>query len=449
MKMKPYKKIELSQNQYIAVGFVLMILLGALILMLPISSRSGEWTDPLSAFFTATSASCVTGLVVVDTYTHWSLFGQLIILTLIQVGGLGFMTVGMLFAIVMRRNIELKSRRFMQESVSALQLSGIVKLVRKIFFGTCLIEGSGAVLLSLYFIPRMGFVQGIYYSIFHAISAFCNAGFDLMGQFEEYSSFVSCYDNVLVNVVFVGLILLGGLGFFVWDDLTKNGLHVKKYQLHTKMVLIGSLILTVGGWILMYLFEYNVSFAGMDTKGRILSALFASVTPRTAGFNTTDTGALSPAGQILSLFLMLVGGNSGSTAGGVKVTTIMVLFLFVWANIRQSDSVEIFNRRLSDETVRKASVVVTINLSLAVLSAMVICAMQPLELEDVLFETFSAISTVGMTRNLTRELGTASRIIIMLLMYCGRIGSMTFALSFVRKKDTAIIKSPVGEISVG
>ncbi len=215
------------------------------------------------------------------------------------------------------------------------------------------------------------------------------------------------------------------------------------------MVLVGSLILTVGGWILMYLFEYNVSFAGMDTKGRILSALFASVTPRTAGFNTTDTGALSPAGQILSLFLMLVAGNSGSTAGGVKVTTIMVLFLFVWANIRQSDSVEIFNRRLSDETVRKASVVVTINLSLAVLSAMVICAMQPLELEDVLFETFSAISTVGMTRNLTRELGTASRIIIMLLMYCGRIGSMTFALSFVRKKDTAIIKSPVGEISVG
>ncbi len=417
--------------------------------MLPVSSRAGVWTDPLSAAFTATSASCVTGLVVFDTYSHWSLFGQLVILTLIQIGGLGFITVGVFFSIYLRRNIGLIARNRMQESVSALQLGGVVKLAKQIVIGTAAIEALGALFLSFVFIPEMGFGQGLYYSVFHSISAFCNAGFDLMGKYEEYSSFVAYRDNLWLNLVFCALILIGGLGFMVWQDLYQNRLNWKKYHLHTKLVLLGLVIFTVGGTLLFWIFERNNLLAGVSPVGQFCASLFGAVTPRTAGFNTTDTGQLSEAGQILTVFLMIVGGNSGSTAGGAKVTTVMVLFMFVWASLHQSSEVQTFGRRLTQETVRKASVVFTINLTLGVAAAMVICAIQNLCLGEVLFETFSAMNTVGMTMNLTRELIPASRIIIMILMYFGRIGSLTFAFSFFKKKDTDVLKNPVGEISVG
>lgn len=442
-------KKNLSQTQYIAAGFILMILLGTLLLMLPISSRDGVWTDPLSAAFTATSAGCVTGLVVFDTYTHWSLFGQLVLLTLIQIGGLGFITIGVFFSIYLRRNIGLIARNRMQESVSALQLGGVVRLAKEIVIGTAIIESLGALGLSFVFIPEMGFAQGLYYSVFHSISAFCNAGFDLMGKYEEYSSFVSYRDNLWMNLVLCSLILIGGLGFLVWQDIYRNKLNFRKYSLHSKLVLLGLVIFTVGGTVLFWLFERDNVLAGVNPVGQFSASLFGAVTPRTAGFNTTDTAKLSDAGQILTLFLMLVGGNSGSTAGGAKVTTVMVLFMFVWASLHQSSEVETFGRRLTQETVRKASVVFTINLTLGVLAAMIICAVQKLGLADVLFETFSAMNTVGMTRDLTRELTPFSRVIIMMLMYFGRIGSLTFAFSFFRKKDTDVLKNPVGEISVG
>lgn len=426
-----------------------MIVLGTLLLMLPISSRDGISTGVLPSVFTATSASCVTGLVVFDTYQHWSLFGQLVIIILIQIGGLGFITIGTFFSIYLRQNIGLIARERMQESVSALQVGGMVALSKKIIKRTAIVELFGALLLSVRFIPRMGFLHGIYYSLFHSVSAFCNAGFDLMGRYEEYSSFVYYRDDLYMNIVLCALILIGGLGFLVWDDILKKGFNFKMYELHTKLVLVGLVIFTVLGTLLFYVFERNGVLSGLDPIGQFSASLFGAVTPRTAGFNTTDTGALTPGGSLLTLFLMLVGGNPGSTAGGAKVTTILVLYLFVWASLHQSSQVEVFGRRLTQETVRKASVVFTINLSLSVIAAMVIVAVQKLDLVSVLFETFSALNTVGMTCNLTRDLLPVSQVVIILLMYFGRIGSMTFAFSFLRKKDTDIIKSPVAEITVG
>lgn len=446
---EPKIKKGLSQEQYIAVGFFLMVLMGTFLLMLPISSRDGSWTDPLSACFTACSSSCVTGLVVFDTYRHWSMFGQLIILTLIQIGGLGFVTIGIMFSIMLRRKIGLKDRSIMQDSISALELRGIVRLYKLIIKGTFIVEGTGAVCLSFIFVPKLGIIRGIYYSIFHSISAFCNAGFDLMGRYEEYSSFVSLRDNLWANVVLCLLILIGGLGFMVWQDLYENKFNFKKYKLHTKLVLIGTLIFTIGGAVLFWLFEKNNLLNNVSPVGQFSASLFGSVTPRTAGFNTTDTGALSDASQILTLFLMLVGGNSGSTAGGVKVTTIVILYLFVFSSLRKTSAVEVYGRRVTDDTVRKASVVFMLNMTLAVVAAMIICAIQQFSLKDVLFETFSAVNTVGMTRNLTRELNSVSKMIIIILMYFGRVGSMNFALSFMVKKNADVVRCPVEEISVG
>lgn len=440
---------SLSQTQYIALGFFIMILIGTLLLMLPIASKDGTITDPLSAAFTATSASCVTGLVAYDTYTHWSLFGQLVLICLIQIGGLGFITIGLLFSIMFRQRIGLRTRNRMMESVNALQVGGIITLAKKILIGTFSIELIGGLLLSLRFIPEFGFIRGLYYGIFHSVSAFCNAGFDLMGINEPYSSFVAYRDDVFVNIVLVLLILLGGLGFSVWSDIWTNKTAFRQYKLHTKLVLIGTLIFTVGGTLLFFIFEYNNLLAQVGWAGKFSASLFGAVTPRTAGFNTTATENLSESGQLLTLFLMLVGGNSGSTAGGVKVTTIMVLYMFVASNFTQSSNVEIYGKRLSEATVRKAAAVFTINMTLGVAAAMIICALQHLDLKDVLFETFSAINTVGMTRGITRDLCPASKIIIMMLMYFGRVGSLTFAFSLLKKKDTDIIKCPVEEISVG
>jgi len=442
-------KRGLSQSQYIAIGFMLMIVVGTLLLMLPISSKTGEWTDPLSAAFTATSACCVTGLIVFDTYTHWSLFGRAVLLILIQIGGLGFMTMGIMFAVLLRRRIGLIARNRMQESISALQLGGIVQLSKRIIKGTALIEGVGALLLAVRFVPRLGFWEGMEYSIFHSISAFCNAGFDLMGKFEPFSSFTAYRDDLYINVVLCALILLGGLGFTVWDDLIVKKFSFARLKLHSKLVLVGLVVFTVGGMFFFWLFERNGILAGVSGVGQLSASLFGAVTPRTAGFNTTATEQMGDACLILTLFLMLVGGNSGSTAGGVKVTSIMVLYLFVIATLNRSQEVEVFGRRITDDIVKKAAVVFTINATLGIVATMIICATQGFDLEDVLFETLSAVNTVGMTRGITQLLNPLSKVIIMLLMYFGRIGSLTFAFSFLKKKNTDIVKCPVEDIIVG
>lgn len=440
---------RLTRTQWIAVGFFIIILCGTSLLMLPVSSRETSWTDPLSALFTATSATCVTGLAVVDTYQHWSLFGQLVILLMIQIGGLGFVIIGVTILLLMGRRIGLADRGLLKDSVNTVELGGIVRLAKLIVKGTLWIEGIGAVLFSLRFVPEFGLLEGIYYGIFHSVSAFCNAGFDLMGRFEAYSSLVRYENDWLINLTAVGLILSGGLGFVVWRDLEKNRFHIRKYTLHTKMVLTALVVLVAVPTGLFWLLERNNVLAGLDGSGQFLGALFAAVTPRTAGFNTTDVGAMTDAGKLLTLILMLIGGNPGSTAGGVKTTTIMVLLCYIISMIQRRDGVNIYGRRLEDGMIEKAAVVFTLTLSMAVTAAFLICALDGLPLTDVLLETFSAVDTVGMTTGITRQTGTGSRIILILLMYCGRIGSLSFALAFTDKKQKSGLRQPMERINIG
>lgn len=440
---------KLTATRTIAIGFLGIILAGTVLLALPIASADGKAVDLLTALFTATSATCVTGLVVVDTYSGWSAFGKTVLLTLIQIGGLGFMTIGVFVAVLMKKNIGLKERGILQESMNMLQIGGIVRLVKKITIGTLLIEGIGAVLLSIRFIPQMGWIRGIGNGIFHSISAFCNAGFDLMGKTEEYSSLVSYSGDVLVNITIMTLIVTGGIGFLVWDDLQKKKLRFKEYLLHTKIVLVVTASLLFGGALLIYLFERNHLMADMGAGEKVLTSLFASVTARTAGFNTIDVGGMSASSKLVTIVLMFIGGSPGSTAGGIKTTTFAVMLIFVWANLRNSHGSNIFGRRLEEEEIRKASIVVTINLLLAVAAAVILCGMQSFPMEDVLLEVFSAIGTVGMSSGITRQLNTVARVIIILLMYCGRIGSMTFALSFTERKKVAPVQLPAEKIIIG
>lgn len=443
------KKYRMSNVQVIALGFFLIILVGTLLLKLPIATRSGESASWLTAVFTATSASCVTGLVVADTYLYWSTFGQIVIICLIQLGGLGFMTIGIFLLMFFKQKIGLNQRGLMQESVNALHLGGLVRLTKIIIKGTLLIEGIGAVLFAFRFIPMFGVVTGIYYSIFHSISAFCNAGFDLMGRFGEYVSVSLFYGDGLINFTIMALITVAGLGFLVWQDILENGFHVKKYRLHTKIVLVTTAAVFVVGTILFLVFEWNNTMADMTLKEKVYSAMFSAVTPRTAGFNTIDTAALNDSSKFLTIILMFMGGSPGSTAGGIKTTTFVVMFLYLWSNLRNTTGCNIFGRRLDDEVIKKAGLVFYFNLILVVSAVLAICSLESMQFIDILFEVMSAMGTVGMTTGITRDLCVASKLILVLLMYCGRIGSMTFAMSFIEKRKNAPVKLPVEKITVG
>lgn len=439
----------MPQTRVIAIGFAAMIIIGALLLMLPISYKGEGHVTLLDALFTATSASCVTGLVVADTYQNWTIFGQLVILSLIQIGGLGFITIGVYIAVLFKKRIGLSQREAIHESINTIEIAGVVRLTRKIIKGTILFEGIGAILLSIRFIPEKGPVKGIYYGIFHAISAFCNAGFDLMGDREAYSSLTAYESDILINVTIMGLILIGGLGFIVWDDLYRNRWHVKRYLLHTKIVLFATLCLTILPTVLFLISERATVFQGMTVKEQILGALFSAVTPRTAGFNTVDTAALSEAGKMITIVLMFIGGSPGSTAGGIKTTTFVVMLVSAIAAIRSTYGTNIFGRRLEEDTIRKAATVFTINLGLAAAAVIAIMMCHELPFEEVLFEVFSAIGTVGMSTGITRELSALPRAILILLMYCGRLGSLSFALSFARKRVIPPVQDPVEKIVVG
>ena len=442
-----YKK--LTQTQMIVYGFAAIILTGSLLLTLPIASRTGEFTPYLDALFTATSAACVTGLVVVDTWTHWSLFGQIIILILIQVGGMGFMTLGVYMAILLRRKIGLRIRGILQESINSMQIGGIVKLAKKIMVGTIFFESLGAVILMTRFIPRFGILKGIWYGIFHSISAFCNAGFDLLGATGEYQSLVYYAGDWVVNLVIMSLIVIGGIGFLVWNDLSINKLKWKRYSLHTKIVLSTTAILIVTGAVLFFFMERNNVLLGRSFDEQILSSLFNSVTARTAGFNTTDTGALTEGSKFVTMILMFIGGSPGSTAGGVKTTTIVVLLVFMHSNMFQEAGCNIFKRRLDESAIKKASVVTCTHLCLVIIATVFLLAAQPFSLTDVLFEVLSAMGTVGMTTGITRDICTVSRLVLIFLMFCGRIGSLTFALSLRGHKHDAPVKQPVEQITIG
>ena len=441
---------KLTNVQIIAIGFALLALFGAFLLMLPISSRERVWTPFVPALFTSVSASCVTGLIVVDTATHWSLFGQIVIITLIQIGGLGFITIATAFLSFARKGLGLKSRSLMAESVNTGRIAGLKGYVRHIVRGTVLIEGVGAVLLSIPFIREFGPAKGIYYGVFHSISAFCNAGFDLMGVKAPFDSLVSYADKAYINIVFMLLITVGGIGFQIWEDVRTYRFRLKRYSLHSKLVLVVSLSLTVGGAICFYCLERNHLFAEVSVGKGILYSFFQSVTCRTAGFNTIDLAKLSDPSVLLSCFLMFVGGSPGSTAGGIKTTTIAILFIYLVSSLRSSaGEPQLFGRSLSPSSIRKASGVVCFNFTLVFLATTVIAACGQFRLTDVLFETFSAMGTVGMTTGITRDLPMIGKILIMALMFCGRVGSVTLASALLEKRVRPKIQYPKEEINIG
>lgn len=440
---------KLSRVQIIAFGFFGVILIGSLLLMLPFSTRSGQTTSYVDALFTATSATCVTGLTPFDTYTHWTLFGQLVILFMIQLGGIGFMTVITMATLFMRHKIGLQNRMLVMESAGTITLSGIGQLVRRIIAGTAIIETTGAAILATQFVPEFGWLIGLYYSFFHAISAFCNAGFDLMGCIEPGSSMINFNGNAVVMVTLVFLILIGGIGFFVWDDILVCKAKFKNYKIHTKLVLVLTAILTVIPFVMFFLFEYDHAFKGMDIFDRILNSLFQTVTPRTAGFSGIDMTTLSEPGGMLTIVLMFIGGNPGSTAGGVKTTTIAVILLSTVAYLQEDNNVTVFKKRIEDKMVRRACAIAFIYFMMIFAAALVISWIEPLNLREVLFEVVSAVATVGLSMNVTATLSAASKVIVIVLMYAGRIGALTFIMLLSKRNKTAILKRPTGKIMIG
>ena len=449
MSIRVLDRRKINESQVLALGFLTVILLGATLLRLPIASRSRVSIPWIDAIFTASSATCVTGLVVYDTYTQFSLFGQTVILMMIQVGGLGFMTVATMFSMFMGRRIGLMERGLMKESIGTLQVGGIVRILKHVLIGTAVLEITGAIVLSIRFIPQLGWIPGIYYGIFHSVSAFCNAGFDLMGRFGPYSSLTSYQGDVLVNVTVMSLIIIGGLGFVVWEDLYQKRLRFSRMSLHARAVLMFTAVLILLGAGLFLLLERENTLSGLPTGTKIMASLFHSITPRTAGFNTVDTGALTGGGKLLTMFLMIIGGSPGSTAGGIKTTTFLMLLLSAFAYIRGREDVNIMGRRLEPGGLRKAFIITTVYLMAAFLATLVLVSMHPVLMEDMAFEVVSAISTVGLTTGITPSLNPASRIIVSLLVFLGRVGSLSVLMAITHQQNGLNTKKPVDKLIVG
>jgi trk system potassium uptake protein TrkH len=426
----------------IALGFIILITVGAVLLMLPVSSAKGEFTSPLTAFFTAVSASCVTGLVTVDTGTYWSLFGQIVIIVMIQIGGLGFMTMAVLLSKIIKRSVTPRERMLVAMSYNLNSYDSTSQLVKRILIGTLSIEGLGAIVLSTQLVPIFGWADGIYKSIFHSISAFCNAGFDLFGGYSgEFSSLVSFNGNYVIGITLMLLVIIGGIGFVVWGDLI--GLLTKKRPLssYTKFVLIISGILLFGGAIFYGIFEWN-NYSTLGTMGvgeKIMNAFFQSVSMRTAGFSMVDNASLSQSSQFLSVALMFIGGGSGSTAGGVKVSTIGILFYTVFCVSIGKTEVNIFKRKLSHVSFMRSVSIIVIQLFLVILGTSLVSYSDGLDVMTALYEVASAGGTVGVSLGVTPTLGVFSQLIIMLLMYFGRVGilSITYAVMVNLSKNNA------------
>ncbi|MGN0538010.1 MAG: TrkH family potassium uptake protein [Acutalibacteraceae bacterium] len=439
-KLSPMKKLLLS--------YVLLVLIGAFILMLPIATKSGQSTAFVDTLFTATSATCVTGLIRFDTFTYWSFFGQLILLILIQIGGIGFITFVISGLSLTHKKIGLSTRFTLQNSMSSPQLGGVVRMAKFIMFASAIVEVSGAALLAVYYCPLLGFGQGLWVSIFHSISAFCNAGFDLMGSIEPSSSMMTVSGNWYVCTVLMLLVILGGLGFFVWKDLLDVRFRFGKLRLQSKIVLVTSLFLIVVGAIALFLTEWRVS-DGMSWGDRILTSLFQSVSARTAGFNSVDLGNMSGSGRLIMICLMLIGGSPGSTAGGVKTVTITILMSGIVSTFKRKKSLEAFGRRFEDVAIRTASCILMTYLLLAIISAVIISAIEQIDIMAVLFETVSAVATVGLTVGITSNLSVVSEIIIAILMLYGRMGSITMLMAFTSDRMTISSKLPLEKVSIG
>ena len=439
----------ISTSRLFALGFALIILLGAGLLCLPAASKTGEGIPFINALFTSCSATCVTGLVVYDTWSQFTVFGQVVILLLIQLGGLGFMTFAILITMVTGRKISLVQRINLSEAIGAGKLGGVVKLARRIICGTLLIEGVGAILLYLRFRTLFGVGTSIWYGVFHSISAFCNAGFDLMGVVKPGTSLMYFAADPVVNLTVVSLILLGGIGFIVWDDVLNCRFRFRRFKLHTKIVLVFSLGIIVIPWLLFMYTERGGVYAGMTAGGRMLAALFSAVTPRTAGFNTVDTASLSEGGTLLTVILMIIGAGSGSTGGGVKISTFAVQLLSVFAYMKGRQDVNVMERRLDQTLCRRAFCSVLLYIGIALGASYVISAVQPLPLKNIMFEVFSALGTVGLSTGITSQLELLPKIIIILLMYAGRVGSVTVFMAVTDFRNLGATRFPEEELIIG
>ena len=439
------RKRRLSSFQIIILGFAGVILLGALLLMLPISATARCVTPFHEALFTATSAVCVTGLVVQDTGSYWSVFGQAVILTLIQIGGLGVVTVAASFALLSGRRISLMQRSIMQDAISAPKVGGIVRLTRFILRGTFLIELIGALAMLPVFCRDYGW-RGIWMAVFHSISAFCNAGFDILGTNNNlYPSLTGYVQNPVINITIMLLIITGGIGFLTWDDICENKLHFHRYRMQSKVIVIVTLMLIV----LPALFFFFADFGALPLGERIQAALFQSVTPRTAGFNTVDLSAMSGASLGVMTLLMLIGGSPGSTAGGMKTTTLAVLLANAAATFRRRDSAQFFGRRLDCGAVKTAATILTMYLALFFGGGVFISIYENLPLSSCLYEAASAVGTVGLTLGITPQLHIPSQMVLIALMYLGRVGGLTLIYAALSGKKTSNAKLPLEEITVG
>lgn len=422
----------LSATQIIAVAFAIIILLGAVLLTLPVASRDGRSAGFLPALFTATSATCVTGLVMFDTWTQWSGFGQVVIISLIEIGGLGFMSAASLVFFLLRRKVGLKQRMIMAQALSVQDMEGVVRIQKLVLTGSLSVQGVGALILLLRFWPDYGFWTALRWGIFHSISAFCNAGFDILGCITPGASLIEFNSDPVVMLTLGALVVIGGLGFLVWEEVARVR-SFKKFSVYTKLVLLTTLVLLLGGAVCVCALEWNnpATLGPMSIGDKLLNGWFQSVTVRTAGFAGIDQAAMTDGTKAVSIVLMLIGGSSGSTAGGAKTVTLVVLLLFLWARARGKETVTVFRRTIPGRQALDAMTIASILVGLAVFGGIFICATSPIGFTDALFESVSAIATVGLTAGATGKLSLAAQILIIVYMYFGRVGVLTISLGFL------------------
>jgi trk system potassium uptake protein TrkH len=446
------KKFKITPTQLIVSSFAILILAGAIILNLPVSSRDGQPVGFINALFTATSSVCVTGLVVVDTGTYWTPFGQTVIALLIQIGGLGIMTMSTLFALLLGRRITLKERLLIQESLNQFDLEGLVRLTRNIILTTLAIESIGAVMFSLVFVPEYGFFKGIAFGAFHAITAFCNAGFDLIGGFRSFTPYVN---NFIININTMLLIIIGGLGFTVWMDIYHSFRErsLKNLSLHSKVVLTTTIILITVGALFIFAMEINNpdTIKDLPLSGKILASFFHSVTPRTAGYNTLDMVALTTPTKFMTIILMFIGGSPGSTAGGIKTATLAILVLTIIAVVKGKEDPEVFERHLPKYLVYRAMAVASISLCLVLFVTMMLAITEDADFLTLFFETTSAFGTVGLSLNYSPQLSWMGKIIVSMTMFAGRVGPLSLVVAFAKKasRNNGNLKYPEDRIMVG
>ena len=423
---------SLSATRIIALVFAAIILVGTGLLMLPVASRSGHSSGFMTALFTATSSTCVTGLILADTYTQWSGFGQAVILCLIEIGGLGFMSAASVVVFLLRRKVGLKQRMVMAQAFSVSDMEGVVRLQKWVLGGSLCLQAAGAIVLFLRFLPGYGFRQAAIWGVFHSVSAFCNAGFDILGKIAPGQSMICMQSDPVVLITLMALITVGGLGFFVWEEVAAKR-SFRKFSVYTKLVLLTSLGLILAGAALTLILEWNnpATIGNMCTGDKILNAFFQSVTLRTAGFVSFDQGAMTEGGKAVSILLMLVGGSSGSTAGGVKTVTVVVVLLFLWSRARGRSNTEVFRRNIPREKVLDAMTVLLIVSVLAVLGSVVLCTTSGVSFVDALYESVSALATVGVTTGITARLSVISKLLMIVFMYFGRVGVLTVSLGFL------------------